>query len=66
MTQEKSNLMNQLFEIEERIAELWEFHPDNPDAVDVMEEFTKLQRDAAGIESYLETLWSPEDDDDLI
>ena len=65
MTQEKEDLMNRLFEIEERIAELWEFHPDNPDAVDVIEEFTKLQRDAAGIESYLETLWSP-DDDDLI
>jgi hypothetical protein len=32
MTQEKSNLMKQLFEIEERIAELWEFHPDNPAA----------------------------------
>ncbi len=66
MTQEKGDLMNRLFEIEERIAELWEFHPDNPDAVDVIEEFTKLQRDAAGIESYLETLWSPEDDNDLI
>ena len=66
MTEEKGDLMNRLFEIEERIAELWEFHPDNPDAVDVMEEFIKLQRDAAGIESYLETLWSPEDDNDLI
>ena len=66
MTEEKADLLNRLMEIEERLGDLWEFHPDNPDAVDVMDEFTKLQRDAAGIESYLETLWSPEDDDDLI
>ena len=66
MTQEKSNLMNQLFEIEERIAELWEFHPDNPTATDVVGEFEEAQRAAATIESYLETLWSPEDEDDLI
>ena len=66
MTQEKSNLMNQLFEIEERIAELWEFHPDNPMATDVVSEFEEAQRVASTIESYLETLWSPEDDNDLI
>ena len=66
MTQEKSDLTNRLFEIEERIGELWEFHPDNPDAIDVVEEFNKLQRDAAGIEDYLQTLWTPEDDEDLM
>jgi hypothetical protein len=66
MTQEKSDLMNRLFEIEERIAELWEVHPDNPDAIDVVNEFNKLQSDASGIEDYLQTLWSPEDDGDLI
>jgi len=66
MTQEKVDLMNRLFEIEERIGELWEVHPDNPDAIDVVEEFNKLQRDASGIEDYLQTLWSPEDDEDII
>ena len=66
MTQEKVDLMNRLFEIEERIGELWEVHPDNPDAIDVVEEFNKLQRDAAGIEDYLQTLWTPEDDEDLM
>ncbi len=66
MTQEKSDLMNRLFEIEERIAELWEFHPDNPDITDIVSEFDEAQREAATIESYLETLWSPEDEDDLI
>ena len=66
MTQEKEDLMNRLFEIEERIAELWEVHPDNPDAMDVVDEFEEAQRAAATIEAYLETLWSPEDDEDLI
>ncbi len=66
MTQEKVDLMNQLFEIEELIAELWEFHPDNPMATDVVIKFEEAQRAAATIEAYLETLWSPEDNDDLI
>ena len=66
MTQEKVDLINRLMEIEERIEELWEFHPDNPDALDVVDEFNKLQRDASGIEDYLQTLWSPEDDEDIM
>jgi hypothetical protein len=66
MTQEKVDLINRLMEIEERIEELWEFHPDNPDGVDVVDQFNKLQRDASTIESYLQTLWTPEDDEDII
>ncbi len=66
MTQEKVDLMNRLFEIEERIAELWEFHPDNPNTTDVVDAFTEAQREAATIEAYLETLWSPDDEEDLI
>ena len=66
MTQEKVDLINRLMEIEDRIEELWEFHPDNPDAIDVVDEFNKLQRDASGIEDYLQTLWTPEDDEDII
>ena len=66
MTQEKVDLINRLMEIEERIEDLWEFHPDNPDAIDVVDEFNKLQRDASGIEDYLQTLWTPEDDEDIM
>ena len=66
MTQEKVDLINRLMEIEERIEELWEFHPDNPNAIDVVDEFNKLQRDASGIEDYLQTLWAPEDDEDIM
>ena len=66
MTQEKADLLNRLFEIEEQIQDLWEFHPDNPNAVDVVTRFNDLQRDAATIESYLETLWTPEDEEDVM
>ena len=66
MTQEKADLLNRLFEIEEQLQDLWEFHPDNPNSVDVVTRFNDLQRDASTIESYLETLWTPEDDEDVI
>lgn len=66
MTQEKADLINRLVEVEEQIQDLWEFHPDNPNVVDVVTKFNDLQREASSIESYLETLWSPEDDEDVI
>ena len=66
MTQEKADLLNRLFDIEEQLQDLWEFHPDNPNAVDIVTRFNDLQRDASTIESYLETLWTPEDDEDVI
>lgn len=66
MTQEKADLINRLVEVEEQIQDLWEFHPDNPNAVDVVTKFNDLQREASSIESYLEDIWSPEDDEDVI
>lgn len=66
MTQEKADLINRLVEVEEQIQDLWEFHPDNPNVVDVVTKFNDLQREASSIESYLETLWAPEDDEDVI
>ena len=66
MVQEKADLINRLMEIEEQIQDLWEFHPDNPDAVDIVTRFNDLQRDASIIESYLETLWTPEDEEDVM
>jgi len=66
MTQEKADLINRLMEIEEQIQDLWEFHPDNPNAIDIVTRFNDLQRDASTIESYLETLWTPEDEEDVI
>ena len=53
MTQEQADLLNRLFEVEERIGDLWKFHPENPDRVDVEAEFLELQREASSITSYL-------------
>jgi len=53
-TEQYSEMLNRLFEIEEQIAELWTYHPENPNAVDVVIEFNELQREASSIESYLQ------------
>ena len=66
MVQEKVDLINRLMEIEEQLQELWDYHPDNPNGVDIVAAFNDLQRDAATIESYLQTLWTPEDDEDVM
>jgi hypothetical protein len=47
-------LLNRLFKIEQDIASLWEFHPDNPNAIDVVTRFDELQREAASIENYFQ------------
>jgi hypothetical protein len=66
MTQEKADLINRLMDVEEEIQVLWDYHPENPNAVDVVDRFNELQKLAISIESYLETLWTPEDDEDII
>ena len=55
-TEQYSEMLNRLFEIEEQIAELWTYHPENPNAVDVVIEFNELQREASSIESYLQEM----------
>tara|TARA_R110000772_G_scaffold175032_1_gene286901 strand:- start:1188 stop:1385 length:198 start_codon:yes stop_codon:yes gene_type:complete len=54
MTEEHAEMLNRLFEIEDQIQELWTYHPENPDAVDIVIEFNELQREASTIESYLQ------------
>ena len=54
MTEETANMLNRLIQIEDELQMLWDFHPDNPDAIDVVSRFVELQRDASSIESYLQ------------
>ena len=54
MTAEAAEMINRLIEIEDELQLLWDFHPDNPDATDVVSRFVELQRDATSIESYLQ------------
>lgn len=66
MTKEKSELLNHLIKIENELQDLWEFHPDNKDAIDVVDRFNNLQQDAATIENHLQTLWSVDDIEGII
>lgn len=66
MTQEKADLINALVEIEDRIDELWEYHPENPHRIDVEDEFERLQMTAVGIKTRIEELGDDDEDDDLI
>ena len=54
MNEEFAELLNRLVDIENEIAILWDYHQDNPDRINVEDRFNQLQRDASGIEDYLQ------------
>jgi len=62
MTNEKAELINTLIEIEERIDELWEYHPENPNRIDVESEFNDLQRTAILLQAQIDELGGDDDD----
>ena len=62
MAQEIAALINALIEIEDRIDELWDYHPENPNRVDVESEFDRLQKDALIIQTQIRELGGVDDD----
>ena len=62
MTTEKAALVNTLIEVEDRIDELWEYHPENPNGIDVVDEFEKLQKLALVLQTQLEELGGDDED----
>jgi len=62
MTNEKAELINTLIEVEERIDELWEYHPENPNRIDVESEFNDLQRTAILLQAQIDELGGDDDD----
>ena len=62
MTTEKAALVNALIEVEDRIDELWEYHPENPNGIDVVDEFEKLQKLALVLQTQLEELGGDDED----
>ena len=62
MTTEKAELINTLIEIEERIDELWKYHPENPNRVNVEDEFNDLQRTAILLQAQIDELGGDDDD----
>ena len=63
MTNEKAELINTLIELEERIDELWEYHPENPNRIDVEDEFQELQKVVLLIQTELDELGGDDNDD---
>ena len=62
MNSEKSQLINDLIEVEDRIDELWEYHPENPDATDVVSMFNEMQSRAISLTQALKELDGERDD----
>ena len=62
MAQEIAALINALIEIEDRIDDLWDYHPENPNRVDVESEFDRLQKDALIIQTQIRELGGEDDD----
>ena len=54
MTLEQADMLNRLIGIEDEIATLWEYHPDNPNQTNVQDRFEELQKLAITLETYLE------------
>ena len=63
MDQRKAELINTLIEVEERIDELWEYHPENPNRIDVEDEFQELQKVVLLIQTELNELGGDDSDD---
>ena len=63
MDQRKAELINTLIEVEERIDELWEYHPENPNRIDVESEFNDLQRTAILLQTQIDELGGDDRDD---
>ena len=63
MDQRKAELVNALLEVEERIDELWEYHPENPNRIDVEDEYLELHKVALLIQNELDELGGDDSDD---
>ena len=62
MTTEKAALVNTLIEVEDRIDELWEYHPENPNGTDVVDEFEKLQKLVLVLQTQIDELGGDDED----
>jgi len=63
MTKEKAEFINTLIELEERIDELWEYHPENPNRIDVESEFNTLQRTVILLQTQIDEVGGIEGDE---
>lgn len=57
MSQEiKNELINDLVSVTTVLEEIWKYHPDNPDQLDIVAEYNQLLKIQGDIENELEAL----------
>lgn len=57
MSQEiKNELVNDLISVTTVLEEIWKYHPDNPDQLDIVAEYNQLLKIQGDIENELEAL----------
>jgi hypothetical protein len=53
---QKSDLINQLFFLNEIKQDLWVFHPNNPEQINVVQEYEAIVEEMKSIEEKIESL----------
>lgn len=66
MKEKIAELINDLIDIEDELQELWDFHPDNPEAINVKARFESCQRNAASIQAHIQELELTDSDLDIV
>ena len=52
----KADLVNDLISISTVMEELWKYHPENPEKIDIEVEYAKLEEMKKGVETELDDL----------
>ena len=66
MNKKINELINDLIDIEDELQELWDFHPDNPEMINVKARFESCQKDAASIQAHIQELELTDSDLDIV
>jgi len=56
LEEQKANLVNDLIAVSTVMDEIWNYHPDNPNKKDVVEEYKTLEKIKVDIESEIANL----------
>ena len=56
LEEQKTELINDLIATTTVIEELWRYHPDNPNKVDIIKEYSALQKMQSDIEQEIKDL----------
>jgi len=60
MEDKRAQLINEIIFLNDRMDELWQYHPENPSRRDIVWEYSDLQRRVNEVEAELDQLGSEE------